>query len=194
MINQNYDFVNNVPEDVQSAFLDFQYTVVVVPAGTELWKLSSFGLPLGGDPGRGLSAWWSTVRPFREDTVGVRGRYLEAALNQIPFTQMVRFAAAVRGDWNALDQYQEIMLLEAARGLWGQYMPQPIWSPSIGDRAAITAAQAALNQSIGNLPGTLGGNEAWQLWIPSLTINDVEVRHTIATNNAGAMAARFNLL
>ena len=56
MINQNYDFVNNVPEDVQSAFLDFQYTVVVVPAGTELWKLSSFGLPLGGDPGRGYGA------------------------------------------------------------------------------------------------------------------------------------------
>jgi len=194
MINQDYDFVRNVPDDVQSAFLDFQYTVVDVPAGRELWKLSSFGLPLGGDPTSGLTAWWSTVRPFREDMVGARGRYLEAALNGIPFKQMVRFAAAVRGDWNALDLYQEVMLLESARGLWGQYMPQPIWSPSINDRGAITAAQSDLNQSIGNLPGTLGGNEAWQLWIPSLTINDVEVRHTIAVNNAAAMAARFNLL
>lgn len=194
MINQNYDFVNNVPEGVQSAFLDFMYTVVVVPAGTELYKLSSFGLPLGGNPTDRLSPWWSAVRPFREDTVGMRGRYLEAILNQIPFTQMVRFAAAVRGDWNALDNYQEIMLLEPAQGLWGQYMPQPVWSPSINDRGAITSAQSDLNESIGNLPGTLGGNDAWQLWIPNLTINDVEVKHTIAANNAQAMAARFNLL
>ncbi len=194
MINENYDFVNNVPEGVQSAFLDFQYTVVVVPAGTELWKLSSFGFWLEEGPETRLSPWWSTVRPFREDTVGVRGRYLEAGLNQIPFTQMVRFAAAVRGDWNALDEYQEIMLLEDARGLWGQYMPQPIWSPDINDRGAISAAASDLNQSIGNLPGTLGGNDAWQLWIPNMTINHVEVRHTIATNNPAAMAARFNLL
>jgi hypothetical protein len=194
MINQDYDFVNNVPEDVQSAFLDFMYRVVDVPAGTELYKLSSYGLRLNQGPDAGLSAWWSTVRPFRDDTVGMRGRYLEAALNQIPFAQMVRFASAVRGDWNALGEYQEIMLLEPARGLWGQYTPQPIWSPSIRDQDAVMAAQSDLNQSIGNLPGTLGGNDAWQLWIPNLTINDVEVRHTIAVDNAAAMAARFNLL
>lgn len=193
MINQYFDFVHGVPEYVQSAFLDFQYTPVVVPAGTELWKLT-VALWLDRGAKTSLSPWWSTLRPFREDTVGMRGRYLEAILNNIPFTQMVRFAAAVRGDWNALDEYQEIVLLEDARGLWGQYMPQPIWSPDIDDRGAITAAASDLNQSIGNLPGTLGGNDAWQLWIPNLTVNDVEVIETIPTNNPQAMAARFNLL
>ena len=192
MINQNFDFVNNVPVDVQRAFLDCMYTVVTVPAGTELYKLTSFGLPQG--PQDIISPWWSTVRPFRQDTVGMRGRYLEANLNQIPFAQMVRFASAVRGDWNALDNYLEIMLLEPARGLWGQYAPQPIWSPTMQNRAAITAAQSDLNQSVGNLPGTLGGNDAWQLWIPNIAVNDIEIRHTIAVNNAQALAARFNLL
>lgn len=194
MINQDYDFVNGVNENVQSAFLNFMYTVEEVPAGMELYKLSSFGLPVDGNPAGGLSAWWSSVRPFKNDTVGMRGRYLEAKANQIPFTQMVRFASAVRGDWNALDEYQEIMLLEPARGLWGKYTPQPIWSPDITDKGAISAAQSDLNNSIGNLPGTLGGIDAWQLWIPNITANDVEVRHTIATNNAAGLAARFNLL
>jgi len=194
MINQNFDPERDVPDDVAAAFLDYMYTVVDIPVGTELYKLTSYGLPFADGPDAGLSAWWSAVKPFREDTVGMRGRYLEAVMNQIPFRQMVRFASAVRGDWNSLDDYQEIMLLEPARGIWGRYTPQPVWSPTMSDRGALQAVKSDLNQSIGNLPGTLGGNDAWQFWIPNLTLNDVEVRHTINTDDATGMAARFNML
>ncbi len=125
MINEDLNSTSFARErgSVQEAFLNKSATVVTLAVGTKLFKLSSYAVREGS---RGtLSPWWSPVLPFKEDKLGARGRYLEAKLNQVSMREMVRFASAIRVDWNDIAEYQEIKLKESAKCYWGQFAPQP---------------------------------------------------------------------
>jgi hypothetical protein len=107
---------NDVPNYVKQAFKDGEINIITVPAGTALYKLSQYNI-VNEKRGDSVSPWWSPVKPFREDKLGALGRYREAKLNKVSFEAMVRFASAVRADWNGLDNYQEISLKEATKAV-----------------------------------------------------------------------------
>jgi len=153
------------PEDVVSAFKDRQFEVVTVPANMKLWKMTAWPVNL-----KRVTPWWAAVNPWKEDKLGVRGRLKEAALNGVSANHYVRIAAAVRYDWNTLGQYQQISLRQPVKGIWGQFAPQP----NISQNERLGKLGELLKQCP-HIPRVLGGMGAWQLYIPNLKGEHIDV-------------------
>ena len=187
-----------VPDYVKKAFQGEQYEVLNIPAGTSLYKLSQYPL-VNEKRNDSVSPWWSPVHPYREDKLGALGRYREAELNGISFEAMVRFASAVRGDWNGLDNYQEISLTKDAEGIWGQFEPQPAFSSPaeaenrVKQMVANIEAKAKIDQKGHYVPEILGGIEAYQFWIPNLSKADLKSSSSIPTNDQKGLAVALGL-
>ena len=212
MINGDLDSgsFSREPGYVQEAFLNGKAAVVTLDAGTQLFKLSSYPVREGWSGF--LSPWWSPVVPFREDKLGARGRYMEARLNQVSMREMVRFASAIRIDWNDIEEYQQIRLKESAKCYWGQFAPQPARTRSVSaDFDPLTASFAALNaattQMVKNatkrkrlkdmgvyVPDTLGGIEAWQFYVPGLKRASVDVAPSIPSHDMILLGQHFSVI
>lgn len=191
-----------IPGYVKRAFKGGKGRVVTIEARLPLWKLSEYALPADGDGA--VTPWWAPVNPYREDRMGARGRFLEARLNKVSMVEMVRYAAAVRVDWNALSDYQEITLDVICKGFFGQFEPQPpmsadddVWdgsktaTPDQG--AAIKKAKLDALRKKGQYVPTgpnemLGGIEAYQFWIPNIRKSMVKSSSSIPAHDKRAMS------
>ena len=188
---------SDVPDYVKQAFKGGQFEIIKVPAGTGLYKLSQYPI-VNTSRSNSVSPWWSPVRPFREDKLGAVGRYQEAELNGISFEAMVRFASAVRVDWNGLDNYQEISLTKEVEAVWGQFEPQPAYSPAekgqkVSQMIKNIEAKIKIQEKGHYVPEILGGIEAYQFWIPNLTKSDLRSSSTIPTKDNKALAVALGL-
>jgi hypothetical protein len=204
MLNANLTTAD-LPASVRAAFGEDDPVIVTLPSQFRLYKLTQYSLmnpnsrlPGPERPGHAgelfninqtLSPWWSPVFPYREDQLGAIGRYKEAQANQVTMREMVRFASAVCLDWNDLDNYQEVVTLDDIRCFWGTFAPQRMLSdnPNGWQRALDKADQRGVY-----VPDTLGGIEAYQFWIPNLTIQYVEERAVIPAHDMAALAAHLN--
>ena len=182
------DFATLLTPQEQAGFRDGNVRVVTLPAGTQLYKLTSYGAFDGRahdprNPGRvprlsAQSPWWSSVKPFEEDRIGSIGRLREAEENGLTMKDMVRFASCVKYNWNDLDNYVEITLRKPAKAFWGQFAPM-----GQNDDGTITNAE---------FPELLGGlDDAWQLYIPRMKGIDY---HTVATISATDHSALYQHL
>lgn len=155
------------------AFVKDTVRVEKLPAGFKLFKLTKGEAQ--EDPKYGITPWWSSVMPFKEDYEGALGRFEQAKLNKIDMSAMVRYMSAVPIDWNALDNYIEISLTVEASGFWGTFSPQKKWDDRHKQNLGIEMsrgrpAQSARSMGIKDavLPNELGALEAWQFYIPGL--------------------------
>ena len=190
----NTDFLKLDP-GTRAAFLDEKARVVRLKAKTRLFKLSSYETK--ENAAGYLSPWWSVVEPFMEDDLGARGRYLEAKLNGVTMQEMVRFASAVRIDWNDIEEYQEILLNQETKGFWGLFAPQPKETPDGGNLDQVAKNQtkrARLDQMGVYVPDVLGGIEAWQLFVPNLKKEHVMVSPTIPSKDMAVLGLHFGLI
>lgn len=204
---------SKLSEGDQGGFLGKKAKAVMLNAGQGLYKLSSYPVA----PGRNgfLTPWWSPQTPFMEDKLGARGRYQEALLNGVKMAEMVRFASAIRIDWNDIENYLEITLKVSAMAFWGQFEPQPATSPVFSGASAnksvldmsFTELSGAVDQMCKNaakrkrlqdagvyVPGTLGGlTDSWQFYIPDLLESDVTITPAIPAHDMAALALHFGV-
>ncbi|MBL6457756.1 hypothetical protein JMJ55_20675 [Belnapia sp. T6] len=175
MLNENLSIADfyRLRKSDQAGFA--KWRIETLPKGMLLFKLTKGDAPEGQ---YGVTPWWSAVRPFKEDDEGALGRYQQAKLNGIDMSAMVRFMSAVRIDWNDLDNYVQVELLDDAKAFWGTFTPQPKWSAPNYNLADMRARKAQERQVNGSamLPDVLGGLEAWQLFIPNL--RDVHIKRS----------------
>jgi hypothetical protein len=207
------DFGKMLSESEQDGFLDRKATVVELEAGQKLYKLSSYPVKAGRTGF--LSAWWTSVTPFKEDTLGARGRYQEAVANGVSLREMVRFVSAVRVDWNDIEEYQEITLKDSAKCFWGEFGPQPSSTPvlsgAVAGKSVFDMSFAEMNAATTQLaknaskrkrlrdfgvyvPDTLGGIEAWQFFIPQLKESDMEKCPSIPSHDMAALALHLSVI
>lgn len=78
-----------------------------------------------------ISAWWSTVKPFEEDTSGIYTAFQECKLNagmggpgKLTMREWARFMSAVKLEWNTLNYYVQLVLASDVEAYWGQFAPQ----------------------------------------------------------------------
>lgn len=201
-----------LPTSIRNAFLDSKAVVVELPKDAKLYKLSSFPVP--GDKDKILSPWWSSVDAYKQDKLGARGRYLEAKKNDVTMKEVVRFASAIRLDWNDVEQYLEIKLKDGAYAYWGRFAPQPSTSPVdtskidlLSDKTTVADLDKVTTQMCNNaaarkrakdagsyVPDTLGGVEAWQLFIPDIKVGDVETSPSIPSHDMAALGVHFSVV
>jgi len=204
MINPDlarHDFYK-LDKSQQAGFKKFR--VVTVPKGTLLFKMTS-GKAEAWE-GR-VTPWWSAVKPFLDDREGALGRFLQAKANGVNMTAMVRLMSCVCLDWNDLDNYVQVELTDDARAFWGTFNPmpkfsQPVWKPDWKNKNDEGSPKKALEQvkrmqlkeaTAGfNVPDMLGAGEAWQLFIPNLTENDIKRASVIPGHDMTALAMSLN--
>lgn len=152
---------------------------IILPAGMELWKVTSFDLKEGDEL---LSEWWSAKTPFKEQTTDLQYSIEEAALNGIPLHVYVRIAGCVRVEWNTLNKLQIIRLKKSVKALWGEFREMPVTkADEIDSRFWGNENEERLNdmKKRGYDPDTgdaiLGGMGAHQLYIPGLRGTHVEL-------------------
>ena len=170
-----------IPDEIKNAFLYRNYRIETVKAGTKLWKMTQYDFNTNR-----VTPWWSPVMPYKDDLKGVRGNLREAAYNGVSAITYVRIAAAVRFDWNRLTMLQQITLKQDAKGLWGQFAPQPNLSP---DKR--TQYNELIKESP-HIPNMVGGLGAWQFWIPNLT--GESAKHDFSERNEDAWVRRLGVI
>jgi hypothetical protein len=174
--------------------------VVTVPAKTLLFKMTK-GAAAAGQ--YGVTPWWSAVKPFLEDKEGALGRFQQAKSNGIDMTAMVRFMSCVCLDWNDLDNYVQVELVEEARVFWGTFNPMPKFSQEIWkadwanpneDGSGVKAMQKVKlmqlkeKQAGFEVPDVLGGLEAWQMYIPNLKEENIIRQSIISGHDMAALS------
>lgn len=171
---------SDLDETFRPFFQDEKYDVVVIPKGTRLWKLSAYPITKEGETNwkgekKNVSPWWSNVNPFRDDRAGIAARIEEAKLNGVSFKNYIRFASAVRIDWNMLSSYQEVTLTEDAKAFWGLFGATVSLTPegevAERSRANWEKAKAKLEELKEDicLPDLLGGlDDVYQFYIPNI--------------------------
>ncbi len=186
MLNENLSIADfyKLRKSDQGGFA--KWRTETLPKGMLLFKLTKGDAP---ETQYGVSPWWSSVKPFREDYEGALGRYQQAKLNGIDMSAMVRFMSAVRIDWNDLDNYVQIELKTDARAFWGTYTPQPKWSEPKYNLADIRARKAKEREVAGGsmMFDVLGGLEAWQLFIPNLKDEHIKRASVISAHDMTAL-------
>jgi hypothetical protein len=164
-----------------------KYRVEPLPKGMLLFKLTKGAAE--SHPVYGITPWWSAVKPFKEDNEGALGRYQQAKLNGINMSAMVRFMSSVCLDWNDLDNYVQVELLDDARAFWGTYNPMPKHSKPDYSLKGIRERKLQEARVAGGavFPEILGGLEAWQLYIPDLKETDVKRASIISAHDMTAL-------
>lgn len=143
-------------------------TVVVLRGGFKIYKLTGDGAREGN---YGVTPWWSTVDPWKEDLEGAAGRYEQAVLNGIDMSSMARYMSAVVVGWNSLKEYIEVSIHPAweVYCFWGKFAPMKLISgPGDIDKSAEYGAATSPGFSNAVLPPDIGALEAWQFYIPGL--------------------------
>lgn len=176
--------------DVQNAFKKLD-RVVILPVGLQLFKLTKGKAEAGS---RGVTGWWSPVKPFMQDSEGALGRFQQAKLNGIDMAAMVRYMSAVCVDWNDLDNYVQVELTTPIKAYWGTFAPQPKFSASDVRGADLRTAHDARVNPGAVLPDVLGALEAWQFYIPNLADADIKRGAVIPAHDMRALALYFGLL
>lgn len=163
----------SIPQGHIDAFGKGTVRVETLPVGFKLFKLTKGEAE--ESPKYGITPWWSSVKPFKEDYEGAIGRFEQAKLNKIDMSSMVRYMSAVPIDWNALDNYIEVSLKVSASGFWGTYAPQKKWDDKHKQnlhvemsRGSTAMASRSMGMKDAVLPNELGALEAWQFYIPGL--------------------------
>jgi hypothetical protein len=143
-------------------------TVVVLRGGFKIYKLTGDGAREGQ---YGVTPWWSTVEPWKEDLEGAAGRYEQAVLNGIDLSSMVRYMSAVVVGWNSLKEYIEVSIHPAweVHCFWGKFAPMKLIGGDADiDKSAEYGKASSPGFSDAVLPADIGVLEAWQFFIPGL--------------------------
>lgn len=200
MINENLSMqtFNNERESVRLAFGQGTVRVVTLPAGFKLFKLTK-GEAEAGE--YGVTGWWSPVNPYEEDDEGALGRYVQAKLNKIDMSSMVRYMSAVCIDWNSLDNYVEVKMLDSIKCYWGTFAPQKKWNDArnkdLGKEMRVSSTMQK-NRSEGikdaMLPNELGVLESWQFYIPNLTDDHIERSSVMPAHDMHVLGMHFGFI
>jgi hypothetical protein len=181
----------------QNGFKKFR--VVMVPKGTLLFKMTA-GVAAEGQ--YGVSPWWSAVKPFLDDKEGALGRLNQAKTKGMDMSAIVRLMSCVCIDWNDLDNYVQVRLKVDTRIFWGTFNPMPkfsqeLWKPDWSNPNEDSSGKKALarvkvmnlkeKQAGFKVPDTLGGEEAWQMYIPNLRDEHIERGSVISGHDMGAL-------
>ena len=206
MINQglsNHDFYK-LDKSQQAGFKKFR--VVAVPRGTQLFKMTKGAAEAWNGK---VSPWWSAVKPFLDDKEGALGRFQQAKRQNVDMTAMVRFMSCVCLDWNDLDNYVQVELLDDARVFFGTFNPMPkfsqeIWKPDWNNKndegsgvktiAKVKLMQLKEKQAGFKVPDVLGGLEAWQMFIPNLTDAHIERSSVISGHDMHALGMALGFI
>ena len=196
MINENLtlqDF-QRIPQGHQTAFGAGTVRVETLHKGFQIFKLTAGRAQ--SDPRWGVTPWWSPVKPFKEDYEGALGRFQQAKLNGIDMSAMVRFMSAVCVDWNDLDNYVQVELLDDCKAFWGTFAPQQKFSnapQSKEDKFKAKVKDWQVNRGA-ELPPDLGVLEAWQLYIPNLQDSHIRRGSVISAHDMVALGMHFGLV
>ncbi len=124
-------------------------------------------------------------------------------------TAMVRFMSCVCLDWNDLDNYVQIELLDDAKVFFGTFNPMPkfsqaIWKPDWNNKndegsgtktiAKVKLMQLKEKQAGFKVPDMLGGPEAWQMFIPNLTDNHIKRSSVISGHDMHALGMALGFI
>jgi hypothetical protein len=143
-------------------------TVVVLRGGFKIYKFTG-DKALEGN--YGVTPWWSTVDPWKEDLEGAKGRYEQAVLNGIDMSSMARYMSAVVVGWNSLKEYIEVSIHPTweVHCFWGMFAPMKLIGGDADiDKSAEYGKATSPGFSDAVLPSDIGVLEAWQLYIPGL--------------------------
>ena len=179
-----------IPPGHQAAFGKGTVRVEVLPAGFRMFKLTAGGALQSAK--WGVTPWWSPVKPFKEDHEGALGRFIQANMNGVDMSTMVRFMSAVCVDWNDLDNYVEVRLKQQTKAFWGTFAPQKLYDkPQTDLQKAVQRAQDVTAGA--DLPPDLGTLEAWQLYVPNLRNEDIIRDSFLPAHNMGTLAMHFGV-
>ncbi len=179
-----------IPPGHQAAFGKGSVRVEILPASFRMFKLTAGGALQHAR--YGVTPWWSPVKPFKEDTEGAIGRYIQANMNGVDMSTMVRFMSAVCVDWNDLDNYVEVRLKQETKAFWGTFAPQKLFDRAPTDLQK--AAQRASDVTRGaDLPPDLGTLTAWQLYVPNLHNEDIIRDSFLPAHNMATLAMHFGV-
>ncbi len=184
---------DKIPKGHQDAFNKGSVRVETLPKGFQLFKLTAGRAQ--SDPKWGVTPWWSSVKPFKEDDEGALGRFEQAKLNGIDMSAMVRFMSAVCIDWNDLDNYVQVELLDDCKAFWGTFAPQKKFSAAPQGKQAQFLAKVKdwqVNRGA-ELPPDLGVLEAWQFYIPKLKDSHIKRGGVIPAHDMAALAMHFGV-
>ena len=188
-----------IGKDQRSGFKKVR--AVAVPKGTLLFKMTA-GAAAANDRG-GVTPWWSAVKPFLDDKEGALGRFQQAKSQNMDMSAMVRLMSCVCIDWNDLDNYVQVELLDDARVFWGTFAPMPKFSQALytpdwsNDKSTFTGSKVLARvkkmkekEALAGfkVPDTLGGGEAWQMFIPNLKEEHVKRAAVISGHEMGVLA------
>ena len=191
MKNAGLDMIafKKLPAGHQTAFGNGTVRVVTLPRGFQMFKLTAGAIL---KTKWGITPWWSPVKPFAEDDEGALGRFVQANMNGIDMSAMVRFMSAVCVDWNDLDNYAQVSLTDDTKAFWGTFAPQKLFSKEPTDPVAAAAKAYAVNGGA-ELPPDLGSLEAWQLYVPFLDNGDIKREALMPAHNMSALAMHFGV-
>jgi hypothetical protein len=197
MINPNLSLLDFGPPLLRAsdvtAFGAGTVRVVTLRKGFQLFKLTKGLAP--AHPQYGVTPWWSPVRPYAEDYEGALGRYQQAQLNGIDMSAMVRYMSAVCIDWNDLDNYLQVELLDDCKAFWGTFAPQKKFSkaPETPEEIMLARIKDGQVNREAVLPPDLGVLEAWQFYVPGL--QDAHLRRSgpISAHDMTALAMHFGV-
>ncbi|MDX1811777.1 MAG: hypothetical protein R3240_07520 [Gammaproteobacteria bacterium] len=179
------------------AFGEGTVRVVTLPKGFKLFKLSKG--EAAAHPTYGVTPWWSPVDPYKEDYEGAFGRYMQAKLNKIDMSSMVRYMSAVCIDWNSLDNYIEVETTAEISAFWGTFAPQKKWADNRNrnlhkemsvSRTAMPSRKMGIKDSV--MPEHLGALESWQFYIPKLKDEHIKRNPTISAHDMEALYLHFS--
>jgi hypothetical protein len=154
--NETFDFEKEAPTTHRSAFTRrFGVHRVLIKAGTELYKLTEFGLIVNGR----ISPWWNIVEPTNVQLADGRcflvpgwesSRSAAKSLG-VSDEQFGRARSAVTRQWNAMSAVLRVRLNVEAYGWFGRNSGMPL------DAEAAEPNKVVL----------IGG--AYQIYVPCLT-------------------------
>ncbi|CAD5973548.1 hypothetical protein PCC9214_03987 [Planktothrix tepida] len=178
---------NQQPDHVKQAFLDQKATLVILPKGMKLWKLTGYKPSRNPNIHRftpPITPWWSNYDPFKDDTRGVKGVLKDSIAKSQIFLAYVRDRSAVTIEWNSLTYYMETKLLNDKEAFWGRYAPQPVSKNPI---------YQTLYDGV-YYPEALGGwPDAFQLYIPNLQTADLATPEWFSSTDNKALKAQFGI-
>lgn len=159
-LNDSYDWDTDTPPDHKDAFLkSFGVHRILIPAGTEFYKLTQY--PLVNPKNGGITPWWNylnvaRVRLADGRVITVPGfTDMESAAARLHVTgeQFVRARSAVTKQWNTMDGLLRVRLNLDAYGFFGRNAAMP------------------LDNDLGRKVVFIGG--AYQVYIPRLARGDI---------------------
>ena len=200
MINETLSLASFKAErqSVQEAFGEGTVRVVTLPKGFKLFKLTAGEAEAGK---YGVTGWWSPVRPYEEDDEGALGRYIQACANKIDMSAMVRYMSAVSIDWNSLDNYVEVEMLDSIKCYWGTFAPQKkfadprranLHQEMQAGRTRDSSRAMGIKDAV--LPDDIGVLEAWQFYIPNLADDHIQRSSVIPAHDMRALGIYLGVI